>query len=263
MDEPSAPDTDGPLILLSNDDGVRARGIRTLRRALEGLGRVVTVAPAEEQSSKSHALTLSRPLRHRQLDDDVHSVDGTPADCIYVALYRELLLPRWPDLVVSGINHGFNLGTDVFYSGTVAAAREAALRGLPAMAVSLGPKGDFEAAAAEAARLAERMIAAEREGGALLSVNVPGGPPPYRGVRATRIGRRLYREEVTVREDPWGKEYYWLGGPGTRHEPVEGSDTEAVDDGYVSVTPLALDGTAPHELGLAAYVAGPPPEEGS
>src|SRR5690606_17768279 len=142
-----------PLILLSNDDGVAARGLRTLREALLAIGDVVTVAPATEQSANSHSLTLSRPLRHREVEEGVHSIDGTPADCIYVALYRERFLPRWPDLVVSGINHGYNLGTDVFYSGTVAAAREGALRGIPSIAFSLGPKGSFE----EAAEVAVRM----------------------------------------------------------------------------------------------------------
>ncbi len=255
-----------PLILLSNDDGVQARGLRTLRHALRVLGDVVTVAPAVEQSAGSHSLTLSRPLRHRAIEEDLHSVDGTPADCIYVALHRERFLPRWPDLVVSGINHGYNLGTDIFYSGTVAAAREGALRGIPAIAFSLGPKGSFDEAAKVATVLVARMLQAPgtREGdrGALLSVNFPP-ETPYRGVRATRLGRRVYVDEVTVRTDPRGKEYYWIGGPGAHHEPVAGSDTEAVDEGCVSVTPLVLDGTDADALGLASFVAsrGGPSEE--
>ena len=250
--------TERPLILLSNDDGVNARGLRTLREALRVLGDVVTVAPATEQSAGSHSLTLSRPLRHRALEDDLHSVDGTPADCIYVALYRERFLPRWPDLVVSGINHGYNLGTDTFYSGTVAAAREAALRGIPAIAFSLGPKGSFEEAAKVATVIAGRMLEApgggEGERGPLLSVNFPP-ETPYRGLRATRLGRRVYLDEVTVRRDPRGKEYYWIGGPGAHHEPMSGSDTEAVDEGYVSITPLVLDATDPDDLGLVSWVA--------
>lgn len=248
-----------PLILLANDDGVHARGLSTLRDALRTIGHVVTVAPAAEQSAGSHSLTLSRPLRHRTLEPDVHSVDGTPADCIYVALYRDRFLPRWPDLVVSGINHGYNLGADTFYSGTVAAAREAALRGIPAIAFSLGPHGSFAEAAKVAAVLAARVIETpgSREGdrGALLNVNFPP-ETPYRGVRATRLGRRVYVDEVTARTDPRGKEYYWIGGPGARpHEPIEGSDTEAVDRGLVSVTPLLLDATDPDDFGLAAWVA--------
>lgn len=249
-----------PLILLSNDDGVHARGLVTLREALRTMGDLVTVAPATEQSAGSHSLTLSRPLRHRTLETDVHSVDGTPADCIYIALYRDRFLPRWPDLVVSGINHGYNLGADTFYSGTVAAAREAALRGIPSIAFSLGPNGSFTEAAKVAAVLAARMIESpgtrEGERGALLNVNFPPGDS-YRGVRPTRLGRRVYVDEVTVRTDPRGKEYYWIGGPGAHpHEPVEGSDTDAVDRGYVSVTPLLLDATDPNDFGLAAWVAG-------
>jgi 5'-nucleotidase len=248
-----------PLILLSNDDGVDARGMRTMRERLLELGHVVTVAPATQQSAGSHSLTLHRPLRHREVGEDLHSVDGTPADCIYVALYRERFLPRWPDLVVSGINHGFNLGTDTFYSGTVAAAREAALRGIPSIALSLGPDGSFETAARVGERLCAKMLDApgteEGDRGALLNVNLPPATP-YRGIRATRLGRRVYLDEVTVRRDPRGKEYFWIGGPGAHHEPMEGADTEAVDEGYVSVTPLLLDATDPEDLGLAAWVAG-------
>ncbi|HJL19461.1 MAG TPA: 5'/3'-nucleotidase SurE [Sandaracinaceae bacterium LLY-WYZ-13_1] len=247
-----------PLILLSNDDGVDARGLRAIREQLAEIADVVTVAPATQQSAGSHSLTLHRPLRHRALASDLHSVDGTPADCIYVALYRERFLPRWPDLVVSGINHGYNLGTDIFYSGTVAAAREASLRGIPSIALSLGPKGDFEEAARVGMRLAARALDTpgdDGERGALLNVNFPPAVP-YRGVRATRLGRRIYLDEVTVRTDPRGKEYYWIGGPGSHHEPIEGADTEAVDDGYVSVTPLVLDATDAGELGYAAWVAG-------
>ena len=249
-----------PLILLSNDDGVHARGLTTLREALLAIADVVTVAPASEQSAGSHSLTLSRPLRHRMVEDDVHSIDGTPADCIYVALYRDRFLPRWPDLVVSGINHGYNLGADTFYSGTVAAAREAALRGIPAIAFSLGSDGSFVDAAKVAALLTVRMVEAPgpREGarGALLNVNFPPAAP-YRGVCATRLGRRVYLESVMVRSDPRGKEYYWIGGPGAHpHEHIEGSDTEAVDRGLVSVTPLLLDATDPNDFGLAAWVAG-------
>jgi 5'-nucleotidase len=248
-----------PLILLSNDDGVHARGLRALREALALIAHVVTVAPTDEQSAGSHSLTLSRPLRHRTIDEDVHAIDGTPADCIYVALYRERFLPRWPDLVVSGINHGFNLGTDTFYSGTVAAAREGALRGIPAIAFSLGGGGTFTEAAKVAVVLCARMLDTPgiRDGdrGVLLNVNFPAATP-YRGVRATRLGRRVYHDEVTVRTDPRGKEYYWIGGPGAHpHEHIEGSDTEAVDQGLVSVTPLLLDATQPDDLGLAAWVA--------
>ncbi len=257
--------TERPLILLSNDDGVEARGLHALREVLTTLADVFVVAPRTEQSAGSHSLTLSRPLRHRAHDPSLHSIDGSPADCIYVALYRDRLLPRRPDLVVSGINHGYNLGTDVYYSGTVAAAREASLRGIPSIAFSLGRPGQgFENAAAVARQLVERALAAPgaraSDHGALLNVNFPSGGE-YLGVRATRLGRRVYFDEVDVRLDPRGAEYYWLGGPKAKHEPLEGSDTEAVDAGYVSVTPLLIDCTDPGDLGLAAWVAGPPKEE--
>jgi 5'-nucleotidase len=247
-----------PLILQSNDDGVYAPGLRLLREELLAIADVVTVAPLHEQSANSHSLTLARPLRHR-LIDGVHAIDGTPADCIYLALYGRDLLPRRPDLCVSGINHGYNLGTDTFYSGTVAAAREAALRGIPAIAFSLGPGGSMPHAAREAVELVRRALAVPRDSeGApfLLNVNFPSWRAGSLGVRATRLGRRLYDDEVVVRADPRGCEYYWIGGPNARHEPLAGSDTEAVDAGYTSVTPLRLDHTAPEHRGVAAFVAG-------
>lgn len=248
-----------PLILLSNDDGVGAPGIQSLREVLAEIGRVVVVAPDREQSANSHSITLHRPLRHRTLEEDLHSVDGTPADCIYVALYRERFLPRWPDLVVSGINHGYNLGTDTFYSGTVAAAREGALRGIPAVAFSMAPKGSLALAAPAAMRLCAKILDTpgreQGDKGTLLNVNFPAHEA-YAGIRPTVLGRRIYHDEVTVRSDPRGKEYFWIGGPGAHHEPMDGSDTEAVDAGFVSVTPLILEATDPDDLGLAAWVAG-------
>lgn len=245
-----------PLILVSNDDGVRAKGCRALREAMESVADVYTVAPEREQSANSHSLTLHRPLRHRKIDERVHAVDGTPADCVYVALYHDRLLPRRPDLVVSGINRGPNLGSDTHYSGTVAAAREGALRGVPAMAFSIFEGGDLGHAADLAAKMAARLIEAERPAGppALINVNFPIGVP--KGVRATRLGRRLYADEVVVRKDPRGREYIWIGGPGAKHDPVEGSDTEAIDEGYASVTPLMIDVTHADHLGLAAWIAG-------
>jgi 5'-nucleotidase len=247
-----------PLILLSNDDGVYAPGLRLLRSALSEFAEVVTVAPLLEQSANSHSLTLARPLRHREIDG-LHAIDGTPADCIYVALYRRHFLPRRPDIVVSGINHGYNLGTDTFYSGTVAAAREAALRGVPAIAFSNGTGGSMENAASVAAGLTRSFLTASldrRSPTPLLNVNFPAKFTTYAGVRVTRLGRRLYDDEVVTRSDPRGHEYFWIGGPNARHEPVAGSDTEAVDDGYVSITPLHLDATLAEHLGLAELVAG-------
>jgi len=245
-----------PLILLSNDDGVHAEGLTLLAAALREIGDVVVVAPEQEQSATSHRLTLSAPLRHREHGDDVHTVDGTPADCIYVALNREGLLPRRPDVVVSGINHGLNLGMDVVYSGTVAAAREGALRGLRAMAVSADNAADRALVAKHAAGLVARLLALETPLGApvLLNVNYPREAP--RGVRPTRLGRRDYHDVVEARTDPRGRSYYWIGGPVSAHDGAEGADTTAVDEGYVSITPLALEMTNPTQHGFAARVGG-------
>ncbi len=257
-----------PLVLVSNDDGVNAPGIRTLAEALREAFDVVVCAPEGEQSAQSHSLTLARPLRHRRLGDGVHAVDGSPADCIYVALHHAPILARRPDVVVSGMNHGVNLGSDVFYSGTVAAAREGALRGIPAMAFSLDSGGDLAAACALAREMVLRLVSAgagvaDRDDVTpLLNVNFPVGR--VKGVRTTRLGRRLYADEVVVRQDPRGREYFWIGGPaGARHEHVDGSDTAAVDAGYATVTPLMIDASSAAHFGLAAFVAGPADERGS
>lgn len=228
-----------PLVLLSNDDGYRARGIGLLARALAAEADVFVCAPEVEQSAASHALSLHRPLRLFQHEERIFSVDGTPADCVYVALYAEKrVLPRKPDVVVSGVNHGVNLGDDVFYSGTVAAAREGALKGLPALAVSAASDADFEAAAELAARLT-LTLARLGSDPVLLNVNVPRGR--NWPVQATRLGRRIYKDEVEFRRDPRGREYLWIGGPGADHRPLAGSDTEAFDAGIVGITPLVLD----------------------
>ncbi|MBX3247407.1 MAG: 5'/3'-nucleotidase SurE [Myxococcales bacterium] len=250
-----------PLVLLSNDDGYDAAGIIALRGALRAFADVVTVAPHSEQSAQSHAISLHRPLRHYRFDDDVHAIDGTPVDCVYVALFGPDLLPRRPDLCVSGINLGPNLAGDVVYSGTVAAAREAALRGVPSIAFSQAGACDplsLGRSAKLASALCQRLLASVGEGTVgqvpLLNVNFPAMPP--KGVRATRLGVRHYSEGVEVRDDPRGRAYYWIGGPGgPRHERVPGSDTEAVDDGFVSVTALQLDATHPEQASLAAHVA--------
>ena len=252
---------DRPLILLSNDDGVDARGNRLLRSALESVGEVYTVAPEREQSAKSHSITLHHPLRFRRLEDRVFAVDGTPADCVYVAFFLKEFLPRKPDMVVSGINHGHNLGSDVHYSGTVAAAREGALRGVPSLAFSSGG-GELKAEAQQAAELCRRMaeISGPEDHAALLNINFP--PKKANGVRVTRLGLRIYSEGVQLRHDPRGKDYLWIGGPGgADHQSLEGSDTEAIDAGYTSVTPLNLHSTQPNHFGVAAYVAGPGAED--
>jgi 5'-nucleotidase len=231
-----------PLALLANDDGFSSVGIRALRAALSVFADVVICAPETEQSAASHALSLNKPLRLREVEPGIFAVDGTPADCVYIAIHSARVLPRKPDVVVSGVNHGLNLGQDVFYSGTVAAAREGALRGFPAIASSAHPKANFEDVAKLTAQLAERIVGMKKsEGsGVLLSANFPRA---WTTMRATRLGARTYEELVDFRKDPRGREYLWIGGPTVRHVHAPGTDTEAYDEGVVSVTPLLMDGT--------------------
>jgi 5'-nucleotidase len=229
-----------PLILISNDDGIHAPGLRALAERLAELGDICVVAPDGQRSAMSHALTLEHPLRVEEIRPGWWSVDGTPADCVYLAMMK--ILPRTPALVVSGINDGYNLGSDFFYSGTVAAAVEAAIRGVPAFAISLerGPREGLEPAAAFARALAHAILAAGLPPSTLLSVNVPNHGP-LAGYRWTRLGRRLYRDQVDMRTDPRGRRYYWIGGPALPSEDAGDADGKAVEAGVVSVTPLDLD----------------------
>jgi 5'-nucleotidase len=242
-----------PLVLLSNDDGHTSAGIRKMRESLLAAGaQVIVLAPENEQSAASHALSLRRPLRLTAVSTDVFALDGTPADCVYVALHAgQRILPRRPDLIVSGINHGMNLGQDAFYSGTVAAAREGALRGIPAIATSAHPALDLAPVADLTTRIALALYGIKRGGRALLlNLNVP---PGWRGdLRATRLGERIYEEVVDFRTDPRGREYLWLGGPGVRHERDAGTDTDAYDDAVASITPLLLDLTSRGEADITA-----------
>jgi 5'-nucleotidase len=231
-----------PLILVSNDDGIQSEGIRFLAEAMAGLGHVQIVAPDREQSATSHSITLDRPLRVTRLDDGRISVEGTPTDCVLLA--TNSLLGRRPDLVVSGINHGPNLGDDVTYSGTVAAAMEGHLLGIPAMAISLhitSGERHFATAAAVARRIAVKVLVEGTPGGALLNVNVPNLPEPLlRGVRITQLGKRLYVDSVIEKTDPRGRPYFWIGGS-PRWDAGKNTDHAAILDGCVSVTPLHLD----------------------
>ena len=230
------------LILATNDDGVYSPGLKTLAKALKAVGEVWVVAPDKEQSAVSHSLTLHRPLLVEEIMDKVYAVNGTPTDCVNLAVNG--LLPGKPDLVVSGINKGGNLGDDVTYSGTVSAAFEAALMGLPAFAVSMVAREDFRfgTAADFAARLAKVVLDKGLRKDTLLNVNVPNlQPEEIKGVRVTRQGRRVYGGSVLERIDPRGKKYYWIGGELEKWEKREDADHEAVRQGYISVTPLALD----------------------
>ena len=250
-----------PLVLLSNDDGYASSRLRALRDALSSWADVVVVAPSTEQSATSHALSLHRPLRARKIEEGVFAIDGTPADCVYVALHAELrFLPRWPDLVCSGVNRGLNLGQDAFYSGTVAAAREGALRGIPAIAASAHVDADRARVASLTSSLARSLHEATKDlpkrPGVLLARKTPllnlNVPAEWNGsLKRTRLGARLYEEVIDVRKDPRGREYMWLGGPGVRHEKDPGSDTDAYDEGFASITPLLLDLTATDDAGLA------------
>jgi len=242
-------------VLVSNDDGVESPGIRALAEALEPLGEVWVVAPDREQSAASHAISLHRPLRVHRLGERRFAVDGTPTDCVYLAM-NHILKDRRPDLVVSGINRGANLADDVTYSGTVAAAMEGAFFKLPAVAISLASKShryDFGPAAAFARSLVGAVMArpppqgALLPAGALLNVNVPDGP--VRGFALTRLGKRSYGQVVTERFDPRGRAYYWIGGDEQSHDDIPGSDCCATyDEGMVSITPLHLDLTHPSLL---------------
>ncbi|HET8732596.1 MAG TPA: 5'/3'-nucleotidase SurE [Anaeromyxobacteraceae bacterium] len=226
-------------VLLSNDDGVHAPGLAALAAAFPG-DEVWVVAPDREQSASSHAISLHRPLRIVQVGERRFSVDGTPTDAVYLAL-NHVLRGRRPDLVLSGVNHGPNLGNDVLYSGTVAAAMEGALLGVSAIAVSLAarPPHDFAPAAAFAAELARSVAAHPSDRPVLLNVNVPAGP--VRGYRVTRLGVRTYGNEVVEKVDPRGKSYFWIGGDAS-HADIPLSDCNTVfDDGLAAVTPLRLD----------------------
>jgi 5'-nucleotidase len=231
-----------PRILVTNDDGVHSEGIQALADALRRLGDVVVVAPHIEASAIGHALTLRRPLRLEQLRDGVYEVDGTPTDCVNVAFTK--LFDNPPDLIVSGINKGYNLGDDVTYSGTVSGALEGALLGVPAIAVSQErTRGvyDFSHSSAAAATVAALIL---REGippQTFLSLNVPSGKP--KGFKLTVQGRRNHVTIVDERVDPRGKPYYWIEEGENDWEPHDRSDFQAVKDGFVSVTPLQPDMT--------------------
>ncbi len=237
-----------PVILVTNDDGVHAAGLQALAKALEDLGDVHVIAPEREQSACGHALTLHRPLRVVQIRDRWHSVNGTPSDCVNMGVLG--FLPEPPVLVVSGINHGSNLGDDVTYSGTVSAAMEGTLLGVPSLAVSLLDGGDF-AVAGEVARLvATRMLVEGVPRKTLLNVNVPAGP--LQGIQVTRLGHRVYSDKIVEQADPRGRTHYWIGAGEPRWEVLEGTDMGAIHGGHVTVTPLDLDLTNHHAVAQMA-----------
>ena len=234
-------------ILVTNDDGYRSQGITALADALRPLGAVTIVAPVLEASAIGHALTLRRPLRVETIADDIFAVDGTPTDCVNIAIAQ--IIRALPDLVVSGINKGWNLGDDVTYSGTIAGAFEGALLGVPSMAVSLQSTTapyDFGLAARAAATLAEALLQHPLPPRTFLNINVPAGRP--KGVRVTVQAARNHITSVGERRDPKGRPYYWIEEGEDAWQPHDRSDYQAVHDGYVSVTPLHPDLTAHHAL---------------
>jgi 5'-nucleotidase len=230
-------------ILLTNDDGIHSEGLITLERALRELGDVFVVAPAAEMSGASHSLTLARPLRIRQIDSRHWTVDGTPTDCVTLALHKILEEEELPHVCVSGINHGGNLGDDATYSGTVAGALEATILGVPGLAVSLVAREHFDfAEAARFSLLATKKILSEGlPEGTLLNMNVPQGD--INGVLVTRQGIKNARPVITEHIDPRGKPYFWIGEQYFRSQAEDGTDYRAIEDGYVSITPLRSDMT--------------------
>lgn len=242
-------------ILVSNDDGVNALGIRTLSRALAEFAEVVTVAPDRNRSGASHSLTLEVPLRADKLDESgFYSVKGTPTDCVHWAV-NSLLDPD-PDMVVAGINHGANLGDDVIYSGTVAAATEGRHLGLPSVAVSLCGDRYFETAAHYASLLVQGLLRAPLASNQILNVNVPDLPlEEIQGIKVTRLGNRHRCDAVLKEYDPRGRPIYWIGPPGAIQDAGEGTDFDAVERGYVSITPLTIDMTAYAQMAaLASWI---------
>ena len=228
-----------PSILVTNDDGVSSPGIRALADALSRLGEVTIVAPLAEASAIGHALTIRRPLRLEHVDERVYAVDGTPTDCVNIAITT--VLDRTPDLVVSGINKGYNIGDDVTYSGTVAGALEAALLGIPAIAISVegSPVYDFGPAAGVAERVAQALLSSPLPARTFLNVNVPRGE--VRGFRTAVQARRNHVTNVAARTDPRGRAYFWIDEAQDDWEPHDRSDYQAVRDGYVAITPLHPD----------------------
>lgn len=230
-------------IMVTNDDGIHAPGIRALAEAMQELGQVTVVAPDRERSAAGHSLTLHSPLRVFELHENWYAVDGTPTDCVNMGIHN--LLPIVPDLVVSGINHGPNLGDDVTYSGTVAAAMEANLMGIPAIAFSLATfenSSNFKDAAQIALRVARQVITNELPSDTFLNVNIPDRPlngmlPPM----ITRQGKRSFVGKIVDKTDPRGRKYFWIGSEEPNFNDDNGTDFHAINRQHVSITPLHLD----------------------
>jgi 5'-nucleotidase len=231
-------------ILITNDDGIASQGITELYKALQSLGVVFIVAPENEQSAVGRSLTLHRPLRPRLVEQGVYSINGTPTDCVAIGLKK--LLPTKPDLVVSGINKGANLGDDIAYSGTVSAAMEGTLLGVASIAFSSMPDDSLNFHFARASRIATHICAFVLEHGlpqdTLLNVNFPN-TDHLKGFKLTKQGKRVYDNAIQEMNDPWGRKHYWIGGGVPRWESEKDTDFDAVLEGYVSLTPIHLNVT--------------------
>ncbi len=230
-----------PLILVTNDDGIHSAGLAALADALADLGEVFVIAPDREQSAVGHALTLHRPLRVTPAGERKFAVNGTPSDCVNLGVLG--LLRETPALVAAGINQGSNLGDDVTYSGTVSAAMEGTLLGVPSVAVSLQSPDLAYAESARIARLvAARVLVEGLPPRTLLNVNVPAAPP--KGIRLTQLGHRVYTEKIVEQTDPRGRAHYWIGAGPPQWDRSDGTDMAAIHEGYASITPLHLDLTS-------------------
>jgi len=231
-----------PCILVTNDDGIYAPGLQALAAACQQLGRVMIIAPARDNSAVSHSLTMHKPLRVRELEKDMYTLDGTPADCVTIGIGK--ILPARPALVVSGINPGGNLGDDVSYSGTVSAAIEGTMHGIPSIAVSLAGERPFlfESAARIAARISGQVLERGLPVDTLLNVNVPNLPlAEIRSIRFTRQGRRTYANAIQETFDPWGRKHYWIGGGTPSWDEGVDTDSSVIESGHISITPIHLD----------------------
>lgn len=230
-------------ILLTNDDGFYAKGIKQLKDVLKDDNDVCVVAPDRERSATSHSLTLDFPLRINKKGEEEYTVDGTPTDCVLVAVHG-LMKGNLPELIISGINHGANMGEDITYSGTVAAAFEGTILGIRSISISLVGKEDllFDAAKIFIKGFVKSLKNFMLSPGTLVNINVPNLPPSeIKGIAITKLGKRIYRDDIIRHIDPRGKYYYWIGGDIPTWEKIHGTDFEAIEEGKISVTPLHLD----------------------
>ena len=232
-------------ILLTNDDGIHAPGLQMLFKKSRKLGKTTVIAPEHDNSAASHSLTMNRPLRVREIAENIYAINGTPTDCVTIGIGK--ILAQKPDLVISGINPGPNLGDDVSYSGTVSAAIESTMLGIPAIAVSLAAESDplyYKTAVDFSVRLAEIILVKGLPRDTLLNVNVPNTDPDrINGIAFTRRGRRLYEDAIKETFDPWGRKHYWIGGGTPSFDADEDTDSAAISVNKISITPMHLDPT--------------------